>query len=346
MDQRARTVLPLLTVGLFVGLLFASDVAEATRIHRITYTARDENWGTWAPDGIHALFSSGESICGGDRWFCGPQNIWSMSFEDNGNLASLGLQIEDAYHPRISPDGRWVAAMVHNGSDWDIMLWPRNRWNERVSFQSLEGYQERFPNWSNDSRFIAFDSNRPSDAGTTGYQVYYAPVDQPTATDAAVQATFIGSNNKHPTWSADDHELAYVGDAQDRRAISAVNLQTGEYRLITPEASQNRHPDWSPDGRWLLLTTDRWDGIGDIAIVRADGEGEPIRITEGMDGHDDFGEWSADGKSILFCGTIAEFPYRPNKEMFVARDLPLEIESVPTRRTSMGGLKGSYQPRR
>ena len=341
--QRSRRFLLELTL-VVLGLGLTADFASAIDLQRITFTARDENWGTWAPDGFTALFSSGESICSGGQWFCGPQNIWSMRFGGDGALLALDLEIEDAYHPRMSPDGRWAAAMVHNGDDWDIYLWPRGDWESRVAFQSLPGYQERFPNWSNDSQFIAFDSNRPSDLGTTGYQVYYAPVAVPEDPDAATQATFVGSNNKHPTWNADDTELAYVGDAQDGRSISTVNLVTGEYRLVTPHESQNRHPDWSPDGRWILLTTDRWDGIGDIAIVRADGQGDLIRITEGMNSHDDFGEWSGDGQSILFCGTIMEPPFRPNKEMYVARDLPLEIEGVPTQKATVGGLKGRFRP--
>ena len=339
-------------VGLVALVVLVSSLSDgfvrssgATELHRITFTARDENWGTWAPDGFTALFSSGESICTSGQWFCGPQNIWSMRFDSEGALLALDLEIEDAYHPRISPDGRWSAAMVHNGDDWDIYLWPRDRWEDRITFQSLPGYQERFPNWSNDSRHIAFDSDRPSDLGTTGYQVYYAPVDQPNTTGAAVQATFVGSNNKHPTWSADNKMLAYVGDAQNGRSISTVHLVTGEYQLVTPHESQNRHPDWSPDGNWILLTTDRWDGLGDIAIVRADGQGELIRITEGMVGHDDFGEWSGDGQSILFCGSVSEPPYRPNKEMFVARNLPLEIEGVAIEKPTVGGFKGRFRPR-
>jgi Tol biopolymer transport system component len=338
----------LLLFGLLLGaqILGAVANARATQISRITFTPRDENWGSWAPDGVNALFSSGESICSRGQWFCGPQNIWSMRFAGNGELLALDLMVEDAYHPRLSPDGRWAAAMVHNGSDWDIVLWPRNQWSQRVTFQSTAGFQERFPNWSNDSQYLAFDSNRPSDLGTTGYQVYYAPVADPANPQAAVQATFVGSNNKHPTWSADDTELAYVGDALDRRSISAVSLVTGAYRLVTPHDSQNRHPDWSPDGKWIVFTTDRWDGIGDIAIVRASGQGEPIRITEGMNGHDDFAEWNADGTRILFCGSVAEPPYRPNKEMFVASDLPLEITGVPTAKRSMGRLKGAYTPQK
>jgi TolB protein len=339
-----RSRLRLVALALLCASVWAmagSARVQALEIHRITYTPRDENWGSWAPDGVSALLSSGESICSNGEWFCGPQNIWSMRFGGDGQLLALDMFAEDAYHPRLSPDGRWAAAMVHNGNDYDIWVWPSGAWGQRVRFQSIDGYQERFPNWSNDSRFIAFDSNRPSQVGTRGYQVFYAPVAEPADPSAAVQVTRVGSNNKHPTWSGDDREIAYVGDAQDRRAISAVNIETGEYRLITPESSQNRHPDWSPNGDWIAFTTDRWDGIGDIAIVRADGSGEPVRISVGMDGHDDFPEWSGDGMRILFCGTAAEFPYRANKEMFVATDLPLG--TVPVEPRSLGGLKGRFR---
>ena len=324
----------------------AAVQAEAQSLTRLTFTSRDENWSSWSldTDGTErvAVFSSGERICENGQWFCGPQNLWEMRFE-GGQALSLRMVVRNAYHPRVSPDGRWVACMQHNGEDYDIWVYPVGRWEERVRFQSLDGYQERFPNWSNDSQWIAFDSDRPSGLGTTGYQVFVARIADRDDPGAARQITTIGSNNKHPTWNADGTEIAYVGDAQDRRSISAVHLETGAYRLITPEAGQNRHPDWSPDGRWIAFVTDRWDGIGDIAIIDARGGGDVVRVSNGMDGHDDFPEWSRDSQRILFCGTWREPPYVPNKEIFVASDLPFAQAAVATRKTSIGGLKGTYR---
>jgi Tol biopolymer transport system component len=241
----------------------------------------------------------------------------------------------------MSPDGQWVAAMIHNGNDFDIWLWPTGSIEERVLFQSEPGNDERFPNWSNDSRFIAFDSTVPSPRGNVGYQVFYAPVDQPDVPSARVQVTFLGNANKHPTWNRDGTEIAYVGNELNQRSISAVRLSDGRYREVTPHNSQNRHPDWSPTGDWIAFTTDRWDGRGDVAIVRADGHGEPIRITEGMNGHDDFPEWNHNGTRLVFCGTALTPPLAPNKEIYMATQLPLEI--VGTKTQSFGSLKASFR---
>lgn len=341
---RARHTVPGGSVLLGLLLLVIALPAEATRLTRLTYTNRDENWSSWEAAAGFVLFSSGETICGGGQWFCGPQNVWELRFEGDQILA-LNMVLRGAYHPRVSPDGQWMACMRHNGSDWDIWLYPVGRWTEGTRFQSLEGYQERFPNWSNDSQRLAFDSDRPSALGTVGYQVYWAPIAQAADPAAARQVTRLGGNNKHPTWNATDDEIAYVGDAQDGRSISAVRLDGTGYRLVTPDASQNRHPDWSPDGRWIAFVTDRWDGIGDVAIVDARGGGEVIRISEGMQGHDDFPEWSRDSRRILFCGTINEVPYTPNKEIYVAEDLPFDQAVVPVRRESVGAIKGGFSPR-
>lgn len=324
--------------ALFLIFLLTTGVARATTLEQVTYTGRDENWSSFAPDGITILLSSGEVICGNGEWFCGTQNIWRLSYDSGHGVVASDMVRDDAYHPRVSPDGKWVAGMVHNGRDWDIHLWSTSNFNAGIVFQSGTGQNERFPNWSNDSRFIAFDSDRPAAPGSSGYQIYYAPIDVPADPAAAIQLTDVGSNNKHPTWNHDDSEIAYVGDAQDRRSISAVRVDGSGYRLITPEASQNRHPDWSPDGRWIAFTTDRWDGIGDIAIVRADGQGEVVRISEGMPGHDDFPEWNHDSTKILFCGTAFTPPYIPNKEIFIASNLPTD-GGVGTRSTSLGSLK-------
>lgn len=315
---------------LLLALLVLAPPAAAVQLELVTSTPRDENWASWHPDGITILISSGPAICHGGEWFCGEQDIWQARYDD-AQLLSLDVLASDAYHPRISPDGQWVAAMVFNGTDYDIFVWPFGNFLAGSTFQSLPGYQERFPNWSNDSRYIAFDSNRASARpGGQNYQVFYAALADRGTPGAAVQVTQLGTNNKHPTWNHDDSELAYVGNANNKRSISAVRLSDGHYREITPELSQNRHPDWSPDGRWIAFVTDRWDGIGDVAITRADGLGEPVRVTVGMEGHDDFPEWSQDSQRLVFCGTRIEPPFVPNKEIYIASDLPLAEASGAT----------------
>jgi Tol biopolymer transport system component len=303
------------------ALLAAS--AHATQLTQLTFTGRDENWATWSPDGKTILLSSGEYVCGQGLWFCGDQNIWELSLR-GGVPISLNLLLADAYHPRMSPDGQWVAAMIHNGNDFDIWLWPVGSFEGGTLFQSVPGRDERFPNWSNDSRFIAFDSTVPTPRGTTAYQVFYAPVDQPTDSAARVQVSFLGLANKHPTWNRDGTEIAYVGNELNQRSISAVRLSDGRYREVTPHASQNRHPDWSPSGEWIAFVT----------------SGEPIRITEGMNGHDDFPEWNHDGTRLVFCGTALTPPLEPNKEIYEARDLPLS--TVPTTTQSFSSLKAAF----
>jgi len=326
-----------------LSLLLLAVPAAAVDLDQLTFTGRDENWSTWSPDGTTVLFSSGEVICGNGEWFCGDQNIWQLQVS-GGQGEGLQMLLNDAYHPRVSPDGKWVAGMVHNGRDWDVMIWPVGDMFAGQPFQSLPGSDERFPNWSNDSTRLAFDSDRLSGNGPNEFQVFWARLEDREVPDAAVQATFIGINNKHPTWNHDDTELAYVGDANNGRSISAVRLDDTSYRLVTPHSSQNRHPDWSPDGQWIAFTTDRWDGIGDVAIVRADGQGEPVRVTVGMEGHDDFPEWSHDSQRILFCGTAYVPPFLPNKEIFVASELPFDAAGVAVVEKSMGALKGAYSP--
>lgn len=324
-------------------LVLLPDAAAAVRLSQLTFTARDENWATWAPDGRTVLLSSGEYVCGSGQWFCGDQNIWQLTVVGRQG-GGLVMRLADAYHPRISPDGQWVAGMVHNGSDFDIYLWPAGDFEHGITFQSEPGVSERFPNWSNDSKYIAFDSGGITGHGTE-FQIYYAPVSEPDDPSARVRVSYLGIANRHPTWNLDGTEIAYVGNAENKRSISAVRLSDGRYREITPHASQNRHPDWSPDGNWIAFVTDRWDGIGDVAIVRADGTADPVRVTVGMPGHDDFPEWSHDSKKLILCGTALVPPYAPNKEIYLAEDLPFGEGNVPTEVRSFSSFKAGYQER-
>jgi TolB protein len=56
-----------------------------------------------------------------------------------------------------------------------------------------------------------------------------------------------------PAWSADGSQLAYVTYINNRQAIMAITLATGQRRIIANFPGMNSAPAFSPDGKYLAM---------------------------------------------------------------------------------------------
>lgn len=67
---------------------------------------------------------------------------------------------KDAYQPRWSPDGRFIAfTSMRDGGSWQVYVTrPDGRGQHRLTV--TPGHQDKFPSWSPDGRFIVFESTR------------------------------------------------------------------------------------------------------------------------------------------------------------------------------------------
>ncbi|HKG23921.1 MAG TPA: hypothetical protein VKC34_18605, partial [Blastocatellia bacterium] len=116
--------------------------------------------------------------------------------------------------------------------------------------------------------------------------------------------TKLTGSGHNPAWSPDGREIAIaedrIFDCEGRNisdsSLSAVNVETGERRLITEgDAVQ---PNWSPHGQRIAYWGVHRGGQRDIWTVSADG-GEPAPLTN--DRAVDWNPvWSRDGKYIYF----------------------------------------------
>ena len=106
--------------------------------------------------------------------------------------------------------------------------------------------------------------------------------------------------NTHPSYSPDGKQLAYL---EDRNNLRILDLATKQTRTILTDKELfggDHHFEWSPDGKWILFDLDV-PGIapGEIGLVRADGTGKVINLTE-SGFNDARGKWILGGKAMLW----------------------------------------------
>ncbi len=106
--------------------------------------------------------------------------------------------------------------------------------------------------------------------------------------------------NTHPSYSPDGKQLAYL---EDRNNLRILDLATKQTRTILTDKElfgADHNFEWSPDGKWILFDLDV-PGLapGEVGLVRADGTGKVINLTES--GFNDVrGKWILGGKAMMW----------------------------------------------
>ncbi len=165
--------------------------------------------------------------------------------------------------------------------------------------------QERNISFSSDGRSILYASER-----NKSWNIYQTSLTDKNekyffAATALKEKTIVADSDEtfQPAYSPDDSEVAYIAN---RQSIKAINLESGDKRMVLPAKYNYSYSDgdqyfqWSPDGKWLAMTfldNSRW--ISEIGIVAADGKSEPINISNS--GYNDFApRWEMDGNMLIW----------------------------------------------
>ncbi|MEM7311243.1 MAG: hypothetical protein AAF682_31545 [Planctomycetota bacterium] len=166
---------------------------------------------------------------------------------------------------------------------------------------------------SHDLTRVAFHgTNNPGSPGT--YEIYVANVD---GTGGVTALTTDGFEDRNPTWSPDDMEIAYQSERGGTFSVIVMQDDGFELADLTPDGDDDADPRYLLDGRILFKTDTFGDGLTSnerrIAVMNADGSNViQLSATLGVSDHQPSGATS--------MALFTRFPKDTNPETDVAAD--------------------------
>jgi len=244
------------------------------------------------------------------------------------------LMLESAGSPRISPDGHWVVYTVTSTNFKDdafvTQLWAVSTSPPSPPVQLTRANKSSGnPQWSPDSKWIAFTSDRVNDRT----QVFVMRPDGGEAIQLTKSETPISSFD----WSKDGKTIAYVATEPPTKEEKDRKEQYGEFQVVRRDygfpqlwtfdlADALKEPvigrqrtkgrefsigsfAWSPDGsRIAFSATINPDlvqgGTADIYVI--DLGGNEVKKIVSQPGPDTNPLWSPDGKQIVFSSAMGK----------------------------------------
>ena len=208
--------------------------------------------------------------------------------------ATLAFPTEQIYYdPRVSPDGRTVAAEVLDDGD-DIWVLDLGRGTQTKISMGVE--EDETPAWSPDSAWVAWSTIRDD-----GQRVILR-----RRADASGPEEVLWSGPEHA------HVSMYAPDGGSllfEKQMASANTDVwllpldapGAERLVLGSPFNEVHARLSPDGRWLAYASDE-AGLSQVYVqpfpdldarfqISSSGGGEPV--------------WSRDGRRLFYRGNGA-----------------------------------------
>jgi len=258
-------------------------------------------------------------------------SVSALAAQERVLTPELILTIKTIVDVQLSPDGNQVVFQVARSRRDDekpgaaiheIWLMPA-RGGEPTQF-TYNTESDRLPQWSPDGKSIAFLSQR---GGSSLFQIYLIRL----SGGEARPLTRAENSVLAFKWSPDGSRIAYtVTDGKTKEEIQAekegrdwtvadrnykhtrlyaVDVSSGESKLITTSDLTIQEFDWSPDGKQLVVRATVAPTVDDdfmrsrLMVVSADG-GAP-RLLFPTQGKLSQPRWSPDGKWIAWLGATA-----------------------------------------
>jgi dipeptidyl aminopeptidase/acylaminoacyl peptidase len=232
-----------------------------------------------------------------------------VAVDRNGKVTPLPVDLHDFSDPRVSPDGRMVAAHLQDGQN-DV--WVADVLRGTMSRLSFEPGEDETPAWSPDGRTVAWAATRGS------------------VTRAIFRRAADGSGKEEMIWSHENHShlrewlpdgkalLLEILDSKMGMDIWRLDLEpkpTATLFLQTPFNERNSRV--SPDGKWIAYTSDE-SGRDEIYIQSFPAAGAKLQVSTGGG---DQAAWAHNGKSLFFRagGFMQEVTFESTPRLMVSK---------------------------
>jgi Tol biopolymer transport system component len=216
---------------------------------RLTTEGRAD-YPTWAPDGKRLLFSWRESVAG---------NLFWQPYDGSSPMERLTTSERTQYAGSWSPDGKTVALVEESpeekmkiGYQWDINMLDVG--TGRVTPFLNSPFNERYPDFSPDGRWIAYTSDE-----SNREEVYVRPFPGP-----GMKYLISSEGGREPLWAKDGKQLYYRRLDTEPNQVWAVDVRTdggfaaAKPRLLFDKSGYSttnpiRGYDLSLDGQRFLM---------------------------------------------------------------------------------------------
>jgi TolB protein len=165
--------------------------------------------------------------------------------------------------------------------------------SEKLMAGADTGFNDQFPEWSPDGRWVAF-TRSPLGGGNDDVYVQGVNVNKnpPKLAGPAIQLTNSTFEDRYPSWAPTSDKLVYQNNATAANTwkLWTVNIATPlVVSQLTVGLSSDHHAVWSPDGTVILYESNR-NGQPDNLFTIPIGGGQSTQLTfdAGLHGHPDW----------------------------------------------------------